>query len=162
MACLICKYFEPIEPEEHRQMRESGRCEKHCGDCWDAHTAVTYIKEHGKNVDGFCRWSPEPKRFSSGHVCAQIDVPDYFFNPHWALERMQPNDRLIEWSRKQYSNLFQQQGRVNDLEEQNQKLRRQLEASRKISASRLARLKQQQEESKQEPPLQYPRLVAAE
>jgi hypothetical protein len=167
MACLICKYFQPLEPEGHRQMRESGRCEQHCGDRWDGHTAVHYVKDHGKNLDGFCQWGPEPKRVSSGHVCAQIDVPDYFFNPHWALKRMNPDERLKEWSLKQYEKLLEgswETERRNHLEEQNKELRRQLEASRKISASRLARLqKDQKQEPKQEhPPLEYPYLVAAE
>jgi hypothetical protein len=181
MPCLICKNFDPIEPADHQQMREAGLCEQHCGNKWDGITAVNYIKEHGQEcgnkLQGFCRLNPEPRPVSSAHVCAQIDVPNYFFNTYWGVERRRQDDRLLDWARAQYEALLQdswQEAHRKQLEKENKVLRRQLESVRKISASRLARLQRRQEPQQQKPetlepfepleplPQQFPRLVAAE
>jgi hypothetical protein len=172
MACLVCKYFDPIEPDEHKKLREAGQCEEHCGKDWNGHTAVHYVKNHRKNIDGWCRWNPEAKRVISGHVCAQVDIPEFYYNHNWKLDRIEPNERLMEWTRKQYRiltglhNDTWEEKRLDYLEDQNQELRRQLEASRRISASRLDRLQKQAKPKPKllelEPLPEYPRLVAAE
>lgn len=177
MPCLICKYFQAIEPEAHKQLRESGRCESHCGKEWNFWTAVNLVKRHRLPVDGWCLFYPEARLKKSGHVCGQIDVPEHLYT-HWGLERRESHHTLMGWSERQYHKLFEkpwEEQRREDLEEQNKELRRQLEASRRVSASRLARLKKQKPEqstpNKEPAPEEQPldplpnnivRLVAAE
>jgi hypothetical protein len=171
MSCLVCKYFQPTEPEDHRRRRESGQCESNCGKEWNQYTAVRYYKNHKRGLQGWCMFYPKPEQKESGHVCAQIDVPDYFYNSHWGLERIEPREHLFEWARKQMTNLVQtswENRRIRELDETNMELRRQLAAARKVSASRLARLQKQPkpEKPKQleqpELPQSIVRLVAAE
>ena len=145
MACVVCKYFDAIEPAEHKVEREAGRCEHRCGREWNGHTGVMYVRNHRKNIEGWCRWAPEGKKVSSGHVCGQIEVVDFYYNHHWRLDRIGPGERLKDWSFEQYRILLgtaPQEQRIAELEEQNKELRGHLAASRRVSASRLARLKQ--------------------
>jgi hypothetical protein len=174
MPCLVCKYFQAIEPQDHRELRETGRCQSSCGDRWNSMTAVRYVREHKKDLKGWCMFNPAPLEKHSGHVCAQIDIPEYFYNSAWGLEHREPRDHLFEWARQQHTNLMRgswASRRNEELEEQNVELRRQLAAARKVSASRLKRLQKQKPEKPEIPeksgqpldPLpQYPRLVAAE
>jgi hypothetical protein len=169
MTCLICRYYAPIEPPEHKQDREAGRCEANCGKEWSQHTAIRYIRNHKKNIEGWCQLNPEHKRFSSGHVCGQVSVHDYFYNPHWAVERIEERDSLQEWAQKAYSTVIHGSNnwtrrRNEELEEQTVELRRQLKESRRISASRLKRLQKNENkpaESESVEPFR-PHLVAAE
>jgi len=161
MCCLVCKYFDPIEPNDHKQLREAGRCEANCGKEWTNVTAVRFVREHRKNIDGWCLHRPEPKLKNSGHICAQISVPEYFFNKYWGLERMESDDTLRGWARNVMRDLMAEsyeQQRIDQLEKHNTELLRQLAAARKISASRLARLKKQPITPARS---DYPRLVAS-
>ena len=171
MTCLICRYFQPTEPPEHKAEREAGKCQSFCGREWDQHTAIRYVQNHG-SIQGWCRLQPEPRRCGYNHVCGSISVREYFYNPHWAVERFQPNDNLFEWASNALTTVlgggnprYQDRRRLVD---ENKELRRQLKRAREISASRLERLQKtnNEPEHKQEPeqastPV-YPRLVAAE
>jgi hypothetical protein len=144
MSCLICKYFQPIEPQDHRELREAGRCEGNCGKEWNHYTAVRYIRQHRNGLDGFCRLQPEARRVPARHVCAQISVPEYYFNNGWGLRRLKSDDYLDEWAAEQFNALRHdswESQRRSYLEEQNAELRRQLTASRAVSRKRLERLK---------------------
>jgi hypothetical protein len=168
MPCILCKYYQPTEPEDHRQLRESGQCESNCGKEWNNHTAVRYYKNHRKSLDGWCVLNPKPEPRRAGHVCAQIEIPEYFYNGNWGVERIDPDEFLLDWSHKQITNLCNgtwTSRRNDELEEQNVELRNQLTAVRKISASRLKRLQKIKDkpEPKTEPELPFrPHLVAAE
>lgn len=165
MPCLICRYFQPIEPPEHRVQREARACEHNCGNKWDQHTAIRYYRNHQQHLQGFCHLHPTAVKVSSGYVCAQIAPPEYFFNPHWALERLEPNDNLYEWTAKALGVLLHghwADAQNNRLADENRKLREQLKIARKRSAARLARLQKTSKEPEGEPAPTYPRLVAAE
>ena len=171
MTCLVCRYFQPAEPPEHKQAREARQCEAHCGNKWNQHTAIQYVKHHG-TLGGWCRLHPEPKHFNHNHICGQISLPDYFFNHHWCVEPLTERDNLFEWAEKTLATVLHgpnRWDRTNELREDNAELRRQLKRAREISASRLKRL-QKTDKSKPEPepepePLAEPfrpHLVAAE
>lgn len=168
MPCLVCKYFQPTEPEQHKKLRESGHCESHCGREWSRYTAVQYVKNHKQDLTGWCMLNPEGRPKQSGHVCGQVDIPSYYFNANWGLERIKEDEHLFEWAQKQYTvlaNGTHRDRRNAYLETDNAELRRQLQAARKISASRLKRLqKSEQPEPKPLDPLpsNIVRLVAAE
>jgi hypothetical protein len=170
MPCLICRYFQPAEPPQHKQQREAGQCQSNCGNKWDQHTAINYVKNHGK-LEGWCRLHPEPKRFVHSHICGDISVLDYFYNHYWCVERIGPNDNLFEWAGKTLGTVLHggnnwSARRNAQLAEQNVELRRQLKQARKISASRLERLQKIGNKSKPEserPAEPFrPRLIAAE
>jgi hypothetical protein len=174
MTCLICRYYQPIEPPEHRKQREAGRCQSFCGDDWNTHTAISYVREHGR-LDGWCRLHPEAKRFPSGHVCGDISVYEYFFKG-WGVERFDSGgDGLFEWASNALQTVLHgnpQRQRERQLSTENTELKRQLKRAREVSASRLKRL--QKVENKPAPapapkpapapapivPEHFPRLVA--
>jgi hypothetical protein len=169
MTCLICRYFQPVEPAQHKQDREAGRCESGCGKKWNTHTAINYVRNHGE-LEGWCRLHPEPKHFSYNHFCGDISVYEYFFM-YWGVESFKPNDNLFEWAQKALEIVLHGNWRTrqhNELTEQNVELRRQLKQARKISASRLKRLQKignkpasEPEQPKLPEPF-HPRLIAAE
>lgn len=166
MPCLICRYFQPAEPQEHKQQRETNQCESHCGREWDQFTAIRYVRNHGGMLDGWCRLYPEAKRVAHNHVCGQISVRDYYFNSSWGVERMDPDDNLFEWASGALTTVldggsFSRQ-RLEHLEGQNRELRRQLKRAREVSASRLKRLQKSDDEPEAKPEPAPLRLVAAE
>lgn len=171
MTCLICRYFQPLEPPQHKIDREAGKCRSHCGKEWDQHTAINYVKRHqvqGTNVlDGWCRLHTEAKKVTCKHVCADISVRSFFFNPGWGVEPFEADENLYEWACKTLGIIIhgtwrdQAATRINN---ENEKLRQQLKHAREISASRLRRLQKIKDKPKAEPaptPV-YPHLVAAE
>jgi hypothetical protein len=167
MTCLICRYFQPSEPPEHKQDREAGQCQSSCGDRWNQHTAINYVKDHG-SLNGWCRLHPETKPVTYNHFCGDISVREHFFNHHWCVEPFKPEDNLFEWAQRTLGlvlhGTWREQRNEHDAE-QNKQLRRQLKRAREISASRLKRLQKQNEskpESESERPdvPSYPRLVA--
>ena len=169
MTCLICRYFQPTEPPQHKLDREAGRCESHCGKEWDHHTAIRYIKNHGGQIDGWCRRHPEAKQVKHGHFCGDISVYDYFYNHHWAVEPIEPRQGLFDWAQEALSTVLHGSARANwsvrrnkRLEEQNVELRRQLKQARKISMSRLERLQKNKPKPEQPAEPFRPRLIAAE
>lgn len=170
MTCLICHYFQPIEPAQHKQDREAGRCEAGCGNRWNQHTAIEYIRNHG-GLNGWCRLHPEPKKFAYNHVCGDIKVVEHFCYPGWGVVPIRAEDNLFEWAQRSLQTVVHgtwREQHENELEKQNAELRRQLKRAREISASRLKRLKT--DEPPVSPPEQpahelepfRPRLVAAE
>lgn len=169
MTCLICRYFQPIEPAQHKTDREAGRCKSNCGDSWSQHTAINHVKNHGA-LDGWCRLHPEAKKYVHNHVCGDISIRDYFITS-WGVEPFKIDDNLYEWAQKALTVILHGSWRTRqhaELIAQNTELRRQLQATRKISASRFKRL-QKIEDSKPVPkqptteePVAYPYLVAAE
>jgi len=172
MPCLICKYWQPTEPPQHKADREANACQSYCGKKWDHCTAIRYVKSHGA-LQGWCRLHPEPLPVAHSHICGDIKTFDFVHNAYWGVPRWGEDfhdETLFEWAGRALTVLKHGTGteRRNDqLEEENTELRRQLKASRKISASRLARLQKQkpepQPEQKELDPLpKYPRLVAAE
>jgi hypothetical protein len=169
MPCLICQYYKSVEPPEHKQEREAGKCQFHCGDKWTNHTAINYLKHHGGQIDGWCLLHPEAKQKKSGHVCGDISVLDYFL-ANWGVSKLGPGETLSEWSQHALNTMVHGtwQSRQNEhLNAQNKKLREQLKRVQQISASRLKRLQQKTlEPTKPEPKPEpetpaYPRLVAA-
>jgi hypothetical protein len=167
MACLICRYFQPNEPAQHKKEREAGQCQSSCGNKWDQHTAINYVRNHGQ-LDGFCRLHPEPKLYGYNHVCGDVSVRKYFLNHHWRVEPFGPQDNLFEWACEALTvvlhgdDSFLTQARRT--EEQNVELRRKLKRAREISASRLKRLQKIEPVSEPERPAEpfRPHLVAAE
>jgi hypothetical protein len=175
MPCLICRYYQPREPEQHKLDREAGRCEANCGNRWEQHTALHYVKAHGK-LDGWCRLHPEPKLYPHNHVCGDVSVRAYFLNHNWRVTPFGPEDNIFEWAGKTLGVVLH--GDNNWLErerahavEQNVELKRQLKAARKVSASRLKRLQKidkkpisEPNTSEPEAPIEpfRPTLVAAE
>lgn len=144
MPCLLCQYFQPIEPEDHKRLRLSGNCQHSCGDSWDFNTAVTYVRRHRRVLDGFCRLNPQPLARSCADVCGQIA----FHLPYWVDGIHGPEDRsihtLVDWSREQMSIL--QDGtwdrrQLDKFREEMPELKRQLKIARERSAARLAELK---------------------
>ena len=169
MPCLICRYFQPTEPEQHKIDREAGRCESHCGNRWDQITAIQYVRNHGP-IKGWCRLHPEPKPFDHNHICGDIVVREFFYNHHWGIEKIEADDNLFEWAQKSLTTLVHrtwERREQQHLEEQNTLLKQQLKAARKISASRLKRLQKIDADKKEpapdvsEQPFR-PHLVAAE
>jgi hypothetical protein len=165
MTCLICRYFQAAEPPEHKQDREAGRCKSSCGNEWNQHTAISYVKNHG-SLDGWCLLHPEPKRFGYNHVCGDISVRGYFLRS-WGVQAFNPDDNLFEWAQGALEVVLHGNWRSQQTEEltnQNAELRRQLKSARKISASRLQRLQKIENKPEPERPVDefFPRLVAAE
>jgi len=164
MPCMICQYFQPTEPAEHKADREAGRCQSNCGNRWNQHTAINHIKAHGK-IDGWCRLHPAPLPVKHNHICGDISVVEHFHNPHWGVTKMTPNDNIFEWAVKALGEVLNgtwQEQRADQLDAENRKLRKQLKGSRKVSASRLERLQKKQDERPVEQQPFRPRLVAAE
>jgi len=174
MTCLLCRYFQPIEPPQHKADREAGKCRKHCGKEWDQHTAINHVKNHpGQPLDGWCRLAPTALRKRYGDICSEISVREYFFTG-WGVEAFEPNDNLFEWAEQSLQTVLYgswQRRHAEQLEKDNAKLREQLKQLRKISASRLKRLREAkptllpaaEPTPTTEAPVQvYPRLVAAE
>jgi len=172
MPCLICRYFQPNEPAQHKQEREAGQCQSNCGNKWNQHTAINYAKNHGK-LDGWCRLHPEPKPFPHSHVCGDVSVRGYFLNHHWRVVPFGPGDNIFEWACTTLGIVLRDDGQTwteregTRAVEQNVELRRQLKRAREISASRLKRL-QKIEDNKPEVEPEHPaepfrpHLVAAE
>jgi hypothetical protein len=167
MTCLMCRYFQPAEPEEHKQQRESGTCQQSCGRDWDHFTAIQYVRRHKQAVDGWCLLMPQPLVRRSAQVCGQISLLEVLTNPYWAIT---PFDRardetLHEWASKQYQTLlYGLDGRRTErehLEEQNKTLKQQLKAARKISASRLERLQKRDQKKPDQPEQQEPPKLPA-
>lgn len=153
MTCLVCRYYQPSEPAAHKQAREAGQCESNCGDRWDQHTAIAYVKNHGV-LDGWCGLHPETKPFKCNHVCGDISVREYFFNHHWCVEPFKGEDNLFEWAQKTFNTVLhgadyygRRRREISELTEKNAELKRQLKRAREVSASRLKRL-QKTDESK--------------
>jgi hypothetical protein len=163
MPCLICRYFQPTEPQQHKQDREAGRCESRCGDKWTQGTAVEYVKNHGE-IEGWCRLHPVPKRVVYNHVCGDVSVVRYFLSSGWGVNPFDSNDNIFEWAQTTLGTVIHGNYRSQRLAEQNTTLRRQLKHARKVSAARLERLKTIEAKPEPEPPAGevYPRLVAAE
>jgi hypothetical protein len=171
MTCLICRYFQPAEPLQHKQDREAGQCQSNCGNKWDQHTAINYVRNHG-SLSGWCRLHPEPRPCNYNHVCGDVSVREYFLNHYWRVEPFGPDDNIFEWATKTLgiilhgADTWQERERARAVE-QNVELRRQLKRAREISASRLKRLQKIEHKPVSEPerpadePI-YPRLVAAE
>jgi hypothetical protein len=165
MTCLICRYFQAAEPPQHKQDREAGRCESGCGNKWNQHTAINYVKNHG-SLHGWCLLHPEPKPFEYNHVCGDISVRSYFLRS-WGVKPFDPDDNLFEWAGDALQIVLHGNWRSQQTEEltkQNAELRRQLKGARKISASRLQRLQKIGNKPEPERPVDefFPRLVAAE
>jgi hypothetical protein len=172
MTCLICRYFQPREPEQHKADREAGRCAGNCGDRWEQHTAINYVRQHGK-LDGWCRLHPEPKLYPHNHVCGDISVRAYFLNHYWRVEPFGPEDNIFEWAGKTMGIVLRDDNQTwREREgvramEQNVELKRQLKAARKVSASRLRRLQKIEDQKPASEPEATaepfrPHLVAAE
>jgi len=174
MPCLICRYFQPCEPPQHKADREAGKCQPYCGSEWNQVTAINYVKHHGK-LGGWCHLHPEAKQVPHAYICGDISVRDNFYEPGWGIVPITPEDNLFEWASKQLGTLVHGTWtrRENErLEAENEQLRSQLKRVREISASRLKRLqKSKPEQPKAEPERKpepmigepiYPRLVAAE
>jgi hypothetical protein len=169
MTCLICRYYQPAEPPQHKADREAGQCQSACGKKWNQFTAINYVKSHG-SLDGWCRLHPEAKRYAYNHVCGDISVCSYFLNSGWGVEPFEARDNLFEWAQEALGTVLHgtwNRQRSEELVEQNTELRRQLKRTREISASRLKRLQKienkptsKPEHSVEEP--FYPRLIAAE
>ena len=171
MTCLLCRYFRPTEPEQHKQDREAGRCKSRCGNKWDSHTAINYVKNHKQQgaLAGWCFLNPEAKYVKFNHVCSNISVPEYFLNHYWRVEPFTSKDNLFEWAEKSLQLILNGADTWREREaaraiEQNVELRRQLKQARKISASRLKRLQKIKDRPIAEPecPVEvptYPRLV---
>jgi len=183
MACLFCKNFQAIEPEEHKKQRETNQCQSYCGKDWNFHTAIVLYRDHPEYraaLKGWCCLYPQAIQRGAGHVCAQIQIPDYLHNHHWRIPRRDDSDHnhhsLFDWAGATLGALCHkswEQRQHENLELKYQSLQRQLENVQRISASRLARLQKQpkqekpkQEKPKQEEPKPLPesivRLVAAE
>ena len=168
MPCLICRYFRATEPAEHKADREAGHCESSCGNTWNQHTAISYVRHHGK-LEGWCWRYPETKPVKHNHVCGEVSVLEYFMNHHWRVEPFDGEKNLFEWTEKTLGVVLNDNGDWNRqervrLEKQNTELRRQLKRAREISASRLKRLQKDKPEAEAETPVEpfRPRLVAAE
>lgn len=172
MPCLICRYFQAREPEQHKLDREAGRCEAQCGNKWEQHTALNYVKAHGK-LDGWCRLHPEPKLYPHNHVCGDISVREHFLNHHWRVEPFGLGDNIFEWAGKTLGIILGDDGQTwREREglrarEENVELRRRLKAARRVSAARLKRLQKIKDDkpaSEPEAPAEpfRPHLVAAE
>jgi hypothetical protein len=143
MSCLMCRYYRPIEPVEHREQRETGACERHCGKNWSQITAIRYVKDHRKYLDGDCLLHPQSTKHRCNDVCGQIVLVDYVTGPAWGIE--QPDkDNLFEWAASQMQTLLDgtwRETRAKQLEDDNKRLRKQLKTARERSASRLERLR---------------------
>ena len=172
MTCLICRYFQPTEPAQHKADREAGACQSNCGDKWNWYTARNYVKNHG-DLKGWCRAHPKPELVGFNHFCGDISVYEYLLNSRWGVERFDKDDNLFEWAQKQLTTVLHGtwEHRHNErIANENEQLKQQLKRARKISASRLARLQKNKQEQKPEPkpetePEAIPthlRLVAAE
>jgi hypothetical protein len=168
MPCLICRYFQPIEPPQHKIDREAGRCKSSCGNRWDQHTAINYVKHHG-SLDGWCRLHPQSIKQSYNHVCGDVSVVERVLNHYWRIEPFGPDHNLFEWACKALRVIlhaggesWREQQAAHALQ-QNTELKRQPKRAREISASRLKRL-QKIENSELERPVEpfRPHLVAAE
>jgi hypothetical protein len=160
MTCLLCRYFQPVEPAEHRQQRENGDCQEYCGTRWNQFTAVHYIKRHGKNLEGYCHWDQDGKKVGSGYVCAGISVRETFLNENWGVRPLTPDDNLFEWAGQQQSTVLHGNWRRREtqrLEEENQTLRAQLKKSRELSKKRLEKIKAAQPAKAKKPPPIYRR-----
>lgn len=163
MPCLICRYFRPVEPPQHQAEREAGRCQANCGDGWNHHTGLNYVKHHGGTLQGWCFRYPETRQVKHTHVCGEVSVLEYFLNHYWRVKPFKADDNLFEWAEKSLAIVLHGDGDWSAqerarLEQQNIELRRQLKRAREISASRLNRLQKPEAE---QPPFR-PHLVAAE
>jgi hypothetical protein len=161
MPCLICRYFQPNEPAQHKQDREAGRCQSNCGKKWDQHTGINYVKNHG-SLEGWCFRYPEAKQVKYNHVCGEVSVREYFLNHYWRVEPFQADKNLFEWAEKTLGIMLHDNGDWNAqerarLEKQNIELRRQLKRAREISASRLKRLQKVKDDK---PPVSEPECSA--
>lgn len=169
MTCLICRYFQPIEPAQHKADREAGRCQSDCGTDWTQHTAINHVKNHGA-LDGWCRLHSKAERYVYNHVCGDISVRSYFLT-NWGVKSFEADDNLFEWAEKALGVVIHGSWRTQqhaELTKQNAELKRQLKATRKISASRFKRLQKIEDSKEPErlvdvlPVYAYPHLVAAE
>ena len=170
MTCLICRHFQPTEPQEHKALREAGQCESNCGKRWHFRpTVINYLRNHGGALQGWCRLNPESKSTPFNHFCGQISVFDWILN-HWGVEPPDLSEDMFEWAQKSLTTVLRGTPETQErkrLEQEVEELRRQLKRSREISASRLKRLQKSKPEPKVEPeverePAPLLRLVAAE
>src|SRR5262249_48769039 len=154
MTCLICRYFQPTEPAQHKADREAGKCEAHCGDKWNWHTARRYVKNHGNDLKGWCRLHPKPELVAFNHFCGDISVYEYLFNSRWGLERFDDStDNLFEWAQAQLTTVLRgtwETRHYERLTSENIELKRQLKRVQQISASRLKRLQKNKPDQKPE------------
>jgi hypothetical protein len=158
MPCLICRYFHPIEPEQHRaaRMARTDGCVQ--SSQFDIHDSIAYVTAHGsQRLDGYCRLNPEPFKRNCGDVCGQVAPIEREIWHHGrpTLIRTVGEKTLTQWSRETLDELingnWRDQMHVQDYENV-KTLRRQLKASRKISAARLERLKKLEAKPKKNKP----------
>jgi len=170
MTCIVCRYFQPIEPAQHKADREAGRCESHCGKRWTRTTAINCIREHTLlDLEGWCRLHPKPEKVHHRHFCGQVSVLDYFHR-HWGVERIGSDEDMFQWAQETLNVVMHgtwESQQARRTEEENEELKRKLKRVQEISASRFKRLQQQKANEKPEAkeelePRTYPHLVAAE
>ena len=168
MSCLICRYFRPTEPPQHKIEREAGQCQHSCGNKWEQHTGISYVKHHGGTLAGWCFRYPETKQVQYNHVCGEVSVREFFLNHYWRVKPLKADDNLFEWAEETLGIVLHGNGNWNAqerarLEKQNTELQRQLKRAREISASRLKRLQKDKPAVSEFPAEPFrPHLVAAE
>ena len=143
MSCLMCRYYRASEPVEHQRVREAGKCEHSCGNKWDRHAAIQYVRRHRKYLQGFCLHDPQPVPHNCADVCGQISTMDWLI-AHWGIEPFKAEDNLHDWAAEQMQTLLDgswRDQRAEKLENDVKRLRAELKASKKLSASRLERLR---------------------
>jgi hypothetical protein len=141
MPCLLCRWFEPIEPDQHRQSRESGACQQSCGHSWDRSTAMSYVRHHQKFLQGFCRFNPQPLQRSCADVCGQFSMVKTYWR---GLDPPGGKESLVDWSRQQIAivrNGSWEDREFDYLRKQTKELRQELKTARQRSAARLAELR---------------------
>lgn len=149
MPCLLCEYFQPIEPDDHRVARETGACQEYCGSYWNRTTAIQYLRRHpeSRKLRGWCRLNPQPLERSYDDVCGQVSLVNL---PDWLdanVTARPPGQDLVQWAassiRVVRAGSWRGQ-RIAELENTNKMLKRGLEIARKRSAARLQKLQKLQ------------------
>ena len=141
MSCLFCRYFEPIEPEQHKKDREARRCRAGCGNEWSIHTAGAYVRAHNMNLEGLCHLEPQLVKVKANDVCSHIDPLEYVNGTR--PDRIDPNENLSDWSRslmnRHVHGTWREQQEAH-LRAQNAELKALLKVSRERSRKRMERI----------------------
>ena len=145
MPCLVCQFFDPTEPPQHRAEREARACGHGCGSLWDHHTAISFVHHHKQDVQGWCLLNPEPLRKQGSAICGQIQPVEL---NHWFIDQSQyrktENESLVHWGLRVYRMIKDgswRSQRAVKFEADNHRLKLQLKEARARSARRLKKLK---------------------
>jgi hypothetical protein len=97
MACLFCRFWQPIEPEDHRLAREAGT--DTCTRKWNHAGALHYVLSHRKYLEGACLRTPEPKTSRANDVCGQIELATTgeLWSPP-TPQFVKPGENLRDWA----------------------------------------------------------------